>query len=300
MMSVLALLDRQAGAFVQHELGSSYLVHVATSSDEFERGLEETNPDAVVVDPALFGGVGASVNAVTLPNALRHSPSLPVVVYSEPSHAAFVGLARLMGRRHLRLVVRLGVNDIGELRLALIEASRTDAADAMLRAIVGPLGALDHGLGRCIAALFHRGATFRTVTELAIAAHSSRRSVHRHLRAAGFASAERVLGAAHIIELHEMLARGPVSIDRAATVLGYASVGGLRALTRRALGLTPSALRSLSEDALVEALTAWLITKAPSTGSAELAPGERNVRRAARARRGGRAPVLRPVRTGDI
>lgn len=211
--------------------------------------------DVVIVDPCSAPERDAGARLRLLGTALSRAPALPVVGYVSVTAPAIHAVQALVQLGAAEIVVR-GVDDGAEsLASAIHRAVAGSAADRLVQSLGNPFGPLPTGVAAALHRLFRRPEQVRSVSDLAGAAGTTRRSLDRWLARAGLAPARTLLSCARVNAAFQLLAPGRVRATQAAAMLGYPSPRALARELQSLTGYAPSALPGrVSVDTFVAAL----------------------------------------------
>ena len=198
-----------------------------------------------------------------LASAVAGGPRAPVIGYVAVTAAAI---------RATHALTKLGASDVlirgmddgpAALSAALRSVVASTAANRLLRVASGAMASLPVAVARGVGEAFEHPERFHSVTQLAQASASTRRSLDRWLARVGMAPARTLLACARTHAAFNLLATGHVRVGAAAAQLGYPST---RALSRELHALTGHAARSigtaLSPDAIVTLLQHRIMRRA--------------------------------------
>jgi transcriptional regulator GlxA family with amidase domain len=129
------------------------------------------------------------------------------------------------------------------------------SANRLLRVATDALTSLPPSIARGVEEVFDHPERFRSVSQLADASGSTRRSLDRWLARAGLAPARTLLACARTNAAFNLLATGRTRVSDAAEQLGYPSP---RALSREMHALTGHSARSIVSVLQPDALAARL------------------------------------------
>jgi transcriptional regulator GlxA family with amidase domain len=158
------------------------------------------------------------------------------------------------------LVIR-GVDDSPDaLAAAVHRAVAAAAATRLIGYVANSLRGLPPTLSTAIEAMFHRPERVRSVSELAAASHTTRRSFDRWLARAGLAPARTLLACARANAAFHILTTGRLRRGEAAALVGYSSARSLARELNALTGWSQSTKQErLTEDEFAAALGRRLV-----------------------------------------
>ena len=247
-------------AQVQRAFPPPHRVENVSTWNALSSELRHMRCDVAIIDPCTDGDHLASGRLGTLAVAMHSSAAFPVVGYVSVTAGAMRAVQGLVQLGASDIVIR-GVDDsIDALATTVRRAVATCASARVVTAIGTPWHALPVRLATAIEGAFHRPELLRSVTDLATAARTTRRSLDRWLARAGLSPARTVLSCARANAAFHLLASGDVRVADAAVQVGYASS---RSLTRELSAITgypASAIPArLSRDAFAAAIARRLL-----------------------------------------
>jgi AraC-like DNA-binding protein len=247
-------------ANVQRAFPSPHHVDNAGTWDVLLSGLRARRCDVAIVDPCTDGDHLAPARLGELAIVTPGPQQVPVVGYVSVTACAMRAVQALVQLGASEIVIR-GVDDsVDALATVVRRAVAMCASTRVVMSVGTPLRALPVPLATAIQMAFHRPEQLRTVTDLAAAARTTRRSLDRWLARAGLSPARTVLSCARVNAAFHLLTSGKVRVAEAAMLLGYASS---RSLTRELYAITgypASAIPNrLSHDALAAAIARRLV-----------------------------------------
>ena len=190
-----------------------------------------------------------------LASAVAGTPRAPVVGYVAVTAAAIRATHALTKLGASEVLIR-GMDDgPAALSATLRSVVASTAANRLLRVANEAMTALPAPVARGVAEAFEHPERFHSVSQLAQASESTRRSLDRWLARVGMAPARTLLACARVHAAFNLLATGHVRVRSAASQLGYPST---RALSRELHALTGRPARSIgtvfSPDAMATLL----------------------------------------------
>jgi AraC-like DNA-binding protein len=232
--------------------------------------LRDRRCDVAIVDPCTDGDHLASGRLGTLALAMPGIAPVPVVGYLSVTACAMRAVQALVQLGASEIVIR-GVDDsVDALATTVRRAVATCASARVVTAVGPPWDALPVPIASAIQMAFHRPEQLRSVTDLAAAARTTRRSLDRCLARVGLSPARTVLSCARVNAAFHLLTTGNVRVADAAVLVGYASP---RSLTRELCAITgyhASAIPGrLSHDVFAAAIARRLVRR-PQTETAAL------------------------------
>ncbi|MGH7617656.1 MAG: helix-turn-helix domain-containing protein [Gemmatimonadaceae bacterium] len=204
--------------------------------------MREGDVRLVIADPSADG----SSCAESLLEIREEFPSTLISIYTVSRAPVVRSLLELAGR---------GVKDVvlyqtDDTRARFAELVDRAAARPLTTAVIGllaaPLSQLPGNLAAAIDVLFASPRRVRTVDDLAVVAHMTRRSVYRHLATAGIRSPRLLVSAARVTKAASLLAQPGRTVCEVAKALGYSKPELLSAQLRTLTGLRPRELRDRS------------------------------------------------------
>lgn len=222
--------------------------------------LQARRCDVAVVDPCTGGDQLASSRISVLARAMPTGYQLPVVGYVAVTACAMRAVQALVQLGVSEIAIR-GVDDSADALAAVVRRAVANSASTRLVSSVGtPLHALPVPVAAAIQLAFHHPEQLRTVTDLATAARTTRRSLDRWLARAGLSPARTVLSCARINAAFHLLASGRIRVAQAAALVGYASSRSLTRELHAITGYPASAIpKQLSQDAVTDAIARRLV-----------------------------------------
>jgi AraC-like DNA-binding protein len=222
--------------------------------------LRERRCDVAIIDPCTDGDHLASGRLGALAIAMPGIAPVPVVGYVSVTACAMRAVQGLVQLGASEIAIR-GVDDsIDALATTVRRAVATCASARVVTAVGTPWHALPVPVATAIQMAFHRPEQLRSVTDLATAARTTRRSLDRWLARAGLSPARTVLSCARVNAAFHLLTGGNVRVGEAALQVGYASS---RSLTRELFAITgypASAIPArLSRDVFAAAIARRLV-----------------------------------------
>jgi AraC-like DNA-binding protein len=212
--------------------------------------------DVAVVDPCIGGEHAAAHRLAELTAAVSATPGTPIVGYVSVTAGA-IRATQLLARVDSSEIVIRGVDDTPDAFAATIHRAVAECSAIRFVARSRKLfERLPPGVARALAMAFHRPERARSVSQLASAANTTRRSLDRCLARAGLAPARTLLSCARANAAFHLIAAGSIRPSSAASLLGYASPRALSRELRALTGHVPSAIpEHLTHDLFAAALT---------------------------------------------
>ena len=249
-------------ARVQHAFPPPHRVENASTWEGVLADLRDRRCDAAIVDPCTDGDHLASRRLGTLAGTMPAVARVPLIGYMSVTACAMRAVQALVQLGAAEIVIR-GVDDsVDALATTVRRAVATYGSARVVTAIGAPWNALPIPVATAIQLAFQRPEQLRSVTDLATAAGTTRRSLDRCLARAGLSPARTVLSCARVNAAFHLLVSGSVRVAEAALLVGYASS---RSLTREILAITgcqASAIPArLSRDAFAAALARRLVRR---------------------------------------
>lgn len=254
-MIVHSCLPPPSLAQLQRALRPPHRVANSHDWDVLVAHVRERRCDVAIIDPCV-GGEHSSVQRLgTLTSALAVVPGTPIVGYVSVTAAA-IRATHLLTRLGASEIIVRGVDDAPENLAATIQRVVTEyAANRLLSASATLFEGLPAGVAHALAMAFHRPERMRSVSELACAANTTRRSLDRCLARSGLAPARTLLSCARANAAFHLIAAGHVRPSTAASLLGYPSARALSREFRTLTGYAPSAIPGrLTRDDFVAAV----------------------------------------------
>jgi AraC-like DNA-binding protein len=245
----LAYLPPSSLAQLRRAFPPPHGVHSFETWEELTRAVTAGGADVIVVDPC--AGTGGNAGTARQPALGRverlavarlNTPGIPIVGYVSVTAIAIHAVHALVQTCGAEVVVR-GLDDGADTFYALLQRI---GAGSSARSLVGALGFPFSPLPADVAAgvelLFRRPDRVRSVTDLAKAAATTRRTLDRWLARAGLASARTLLVCARANAAFHLLAAGGMRPSRAAVLLGYPSPRALAREIHSVTGYPPSTI----------------------------------------------------------
>lgn len=252
-MHIVAYLSPEVLDRFRASISDVHAVSVAGDAAELHRLLQTTDVEALVVDPAYRHGLYADA----VETALARHPQLSVVAYMTLTPVAVRLLLRL-ARLGVQHVILRGVDDDRQSMLELmnkIPDSRVSAL--MLRQLESSLEVLPCAVQRAICLLLASPDRVKQAGDLAAAAGMTRRSLNRHMTAAGL-QPRQLVSCARLLRAYILLRAPGSRVKEVGARLGY-EAQSLNALFVLWTGRSATQVRdSLSAESLVEFLAKTL------------------------------------------
>ena len=247
-------------AQVQRAFPPPHYVDNAATWDSGIAALRDRQCDVAIIDPCTDGDHLAPDRLTRLGVAMQGITPVPVIGYLSVTACAMRSVQTLVQLGASDIVIR-GVDDSADALASKVRRAAATCESAHVVTAVGtPWHALPAPVATAIRMAFHRPEQLRSVTDLATAARTTRRSLDRWLARVGLAPARTVLSCARVNAAFHLLASGNVRVAEAALQVGYASS---RSLTRELFAITgypASAIRArLSRDELSAAIARRLL-----------------------------------------
>ena len=211
--------------------------------------------DVAIVDPTTGGDHLAAERVTLLEGACMPAPAVPIIGYLSVS-ASGMRTVQSLARLGASEVVIRGVDDsCHALHSAVGRAVAACDGRGIVSAIAERLSFLPTSVATAIESAFKHPGQLRSVSDLAVAAHTTRRSLDRWLARAELPSARRLLACARANAAYLLLAGGTVRASQAASIVGYSSSRSLTREFQAITGQPASAVqRRLSRDAFAAAI----------------------------------------------
>ena len=254
-MNILCYLPSPALAQIQRALPSPHSIANAATWDVFVARVRRRECDLAIVDPC-YGGEHRTCDRMhALASAVAGTPRAPVVGYVAVTAAAIRATHALTKLGASEVLIR-GMDDgPAALSAALKSVVASTAANQLLRVAGHALSALPPAVARGVTEAFEHPDRFHSVSQLAEASASTRRSLDRWLARVGMAPARTLLACARAHAAFNLLATGHVRVASAASQLGYPSP---RALSRELHAITGFPARSIGTALSPGAMAALL------------------------------------------
>lgn len=254
-------LSPQSLAHVQHAFPPPHCVGNAGTWDALVSDVQRRRCDVAIVDPCAGGDQLAHGRLSVLASALGTGASIPVVGYLSVTAGAMRAVQALVRLGSPEIVIR-GVDDSFDALAAVIRRAVTACASVrVVCAVEAQLQTLPLPVAAAIRTAFNHPEQLRSVTDLAIAARVTRRSLDRWLARAGLSPARIVLSCARVNAAFHLLAGGKVRLAEAAMLLGYASSRSLTRELSEITGCAASSLLRLSPDAFAATIGRRLLRR---------------------------------------
>ena len=190
---------------------------------------------------------------IALASAVAGTPRAPVVGYVAVTAAAIRATHALTKLGASEVLIR-GMDDSpAVLSATLRSVVASSSTNRLLRVASDTLVSLPASIARGVEELFDHPERFRSVSQLADASGSTRRSLDRWLARAGLAPARTLLACARANAAFNLLATGHARVSDAASQLGYPSS---RALSREVHAMTGHSARAVAAVLQPEAVAA--------------------------------------------
>jgi AraC-like DNA-binding protein len=240
-------------ANVRRAFPSPHRVDNAGTWDVLVSDLLARRCDVAIVDPCTGADQLALGRVGVLAGAMPAGHHFPVVAYVAVTACAMRSVLALVRLGVSEIVIR-GVDDSADaLAAAVRRVVAASASTILVSSVSTPLHSLPVPVAAAIQMAFHHPERLRTVTDLAAAARTTRRSLDRWLARAGLSPARTVLSCARVNAAFHLLASGRIRVAQAATLLGYASS---RSLTRELYAITGYRASAIQKELSYDALTA--------------------------------------------
>ena len=247
-------------AQLQRALPSPHTVSNASSWDTLLARMNQRMHDVLVVDPCAGDERLATVRLRDLADALAALPPRAVVGYVSVTATSIRAVQALSRLGALEIVIR-GVDDTpNALATAIRRALTAHSANRLVDSLGPSLAMLPAGVTEALQLLLRSPDRLRSVSDVAVAAKTTRRSLDRWLARAGLAPARTLLACARANAAFHLLAAGRVGRSQAAAMAGYSSARSLARELNAIVGWSPATIASgLTTDALVAALSRRLV-----------------------------------------
>jgi methylphosphotriester-DNA--protein-cysteine methyltransferase len=247
-------------AQLQRALPSPHTVSNTSSWDALLVGLQQWPYDVLVVDPCAGDERLATVRLRDLATALGALPPRAVVGYVSVTATSIRAVQALSRLGALEIVIR-GVDDAPiVLATAIRRAVTTHSANQLAASLESSLAMLPPGVTEALQLMLRSPERLRSVSDLVVAAKTTRRSLDRWLARAGLAPARTLLACARANAAFHLLAAGRVGRSQAAALVGYSSARSLTRELHAIVGTSPSAIgEGLTPDAFTAALNRRLV-----------------------------------------
>jgi len=222
-------------AQVQRAFPPPHHVENASTWDVLVSDLRDRRCDVAIIDPCTDGDHGAPGRLGALAVAMRGVAPVPVIGYVNVTACAMRAVQALVQLGASEVVIR-GVDDsIDALATTVRRVVATCASARVVTAVGTPWHALPVPVATAIQMAFQRPERLHSVTDLATAARTTRRSLDRWLARAGLSPARTVLSCARVNAAFHLLTSGNVRVTEVAMQVVYASS---RSLTRDLFAIT--------------------------------------------------------------
>ena len=226
--------------------------------------LDQRAHDVIVVDPCAGDERLAAKRLRDLADALVTSSPTAVVGYVSVTATAIRAVQTLSGLGAVEIVIR-GVDDApGALAATVQRAVAVHSANRLVGAVGASLELLPVGVSEALGLMFRSPVRLRSVSDVAAAARTTRRSLDRWLARAGLAPARTLLACARTNAAFHLLAVGRVGRAQAAALVGYTSARSLARELHALVGCSASTVPgAITPDVVVETLGRRLV-RAPA------------------------------------
>jgi AraC-like DNA-binding protein len=254
-LNILCYLPSPALVQVQRALPSPHSIANAATWEVFVARVGRRECDIAIVDPCYGGEHRTDDRMHALASAVAGTPRAPVVGYVAVTAAAI---------RATHALTKLGASDVlirgmddgpAALSATLRSVVASTAANQFLRVANHAMAALPAVVARGVEQAFEHPERFHSVSQLAQASASTRRSLDRWLARVGMAPARTLLACARAHAAFNLLATGHVRVAATASQLGYPST---RALSRELHAVTGHPARSIGTALPPDAMIALL------------------------------------------
>ena len=260
-MIIRCFLSPHSLAQLQRAFPPPHHVENASTWESVLSRLHDRRCDAAIVDPCTDGDQLAEGRLQAFAAAMPGIARVPVIGYLSVTASAMRAVQALVQLGAAEIVIR-GVDDsVDALATTVRRAVATCASARVVTAVGAPWDALPVRVAHAIQLAFRRPERLRSVTDLATAARTTRRSLDRCLARAGLSPARTVLACARVNAAFHLLT-SDVRVAEAARLVGYTSS---RSLTREILAVTgyqASAIPAwLSRDAFAASIAQRLVRR---------------------------------------
>ena len=255
-MIVVCFLPPPQAGHLHRAIRAPHTIAPAATWDALLSELRRPQCDIAIIDPSVGGDFLAEARLESLERALRTPLAVPVLGYLSVTAVA-LRTAHTLAKLGASDVLIRGVDDsVDAITAALTRAVTKRASSLLLGALIDQLDGLPATLGGAIRMAFEHPERVRSVSDLANAAWTTRRSLDRWLVRAGLPSARVLLSSARANAAFHLLADGTVRASEAASRVGYTSA---RSLSRDLIAMTGKPASAvplrLSRQAFAEALS---------------------------------------------
>ena len=266
-MIVLCYLSPQSLGQVNRAFPPPHRVATAATWNELVADLQARRCDVAIVDPCVGGDHLAPMRLAALSGSAS-APVVPVVGYLSVSAASMRAVQALARLGASEIVIR-GVDDSTDMLASIVRrALAAWSANGVVAAMATPCDSLPAAIASAIRQAFDRPDQVRSVSDLAGAARTTRRSLDRWLARTGLSSARTLLSCARVNAAFHLLSDGKLSAAQVASMVGYASV---RSLSREMCAIAghpaSSIRRQLSQGELVGAIEHRLVRRLDASSS---------------------------------
>ena len=224
--------------------------------------------DVLVVDPCAGDERLATARLRDLATVLAASPPRALVGYVSVTATSIRAVHALSKLGAVEVVIR-GVDDASSVLAAAMHRAVTTHSGNRLVIALGPsLAMLPPGVTEALALMLRSPDRLRSVSDLAIAAKTTRRSLDRWLARAGLAPARTLLACARANAAFHLLTAGRLGSSQAAALVGYTSARSLTRELHALVGYSPAGIPAeLTPDACVEVLRHRLVRSPPGVAA---------------------------------
>lgn len=170
-------------------------------------------------------------------------PAVLVAVYTALRPSVVSHIVRL-AHHGIQDVVISGTDDSKSRFDELIERSTSASLTlGVMHVLSGHLRRVPDGLAAAVGEMFESPRRIRSVAQLAAAGAMTRRSLYRHLSAAGIESPRLLVASARVVRAAHMLAGSDLSVSEVSRSLGFSKPEAMTEQIKSVLGLRPRDLR---------------------------------------------------------
>lgn len=251
-MRITTLLTPELSAKLEYAVSSLHELRVATLPALFE-SKAEPEIDVLVVEPRCV-----TKDPHTISRLIAFASASKIAVYTRLEPKELRTLLELV-RSGVRHIIFFELTDSSVALLGLIESVRSDAlTDRFLVRIEPNLSRLPQTFGSLIVDAVRRPYEYSNVAAVCGLAGVPRRSCDRWFSQAGLVSISRLITAARVLRSIGPIRDGRRAIAAIARDVGAVSARQLSFDVRRVVGQTPSSVRRLRDEPILNAVMAYV------------------------------------------
>lgn len=261
-MDVAAHLSPSLRSHLRSALANEHSLIFAESWDDLADAMRTRPLDVAVVDPHIDGRPQLD----EIRTLLARFPSVPMVLYLLALTPEALQSTLVLARHGITNVILRGFDDEPKRLAQLLESVPAyGLSDSLFNAISSRFDDAPPLLRGTVKQLFTTPHSFRTVSDLALAAGMTRRNLDRWLETHDLASARMLLLGARIARAIYYMQDPGCLLDDISKKLGYDSPRLFARQVRAATGVMPSVLRETGEpEKFMERLAARLCRRGGS------------------------------------